>query len=49
LSNNEFGKPHGSGLGLFITKTIIEHHGGKIWVESQPNMGATFIVELPIV
>jgi Na+/proline symporter/nitrogen-specific signal transduction histidine kinase len=48
LSNNEFGKPHGSGLGLFITKTIIEHHGGKIWVESQPNMGATFIVELPI-
>lgn len=48
LSNNEFGKPHGSGLGLFITKTIIEHHNGKIWVESQPNLGATFIVELPI-
>jgi len=32
----------GSGLGLFITKNIIEAHGGKIWFESKENIGTTF-------
>lgn len=39
----------GSGLGLFISKEIIDLHGGKIWVESLGrNKGCTFYVKLPI-
>ncbi|MBD3197338.1 MAG: PAS domain S-box protein [Candidatus Lokiarchaeota archaeon] len=39
----------GSGLGLFLSKEIIELHGGKIWVESEGrNKGANFIFKLPI-
>lgn len=39
----------GTGLGLSISYGIIKEHGGKIYVESTPGKGATFIVELPIV
>lgn len=37
----------GSGLGLAIAKSIVEAHGGRLWVESQPGAGATFMVEWP--
>jgi signal transduction histidine kinase len=37
----------GLGLGLFITRRIVEAHGGSIRVESEPGQGATFFVELP--
>jgi two-component system sensor histidine kinase VicK len=35
-----------TGLGLFITKQIVEMHQGKIWLESQENEGTTFFIEL---
>lgn len=39
---------NGSGLGLFITKNIVQMHGGKIWFKSKENKGTTFFVEIPI-
>ncbi len=39
----------GTGLGLPLCSRIVEEHGGRIWVESKPGEGATFVVELPIV
>jgi two-component system, OmpR family, sensor histidine kinase VicK len=40
----------GTGLGLFISKSTIEAHGGKIWAENNPDgKGATFSFSLPIV
>ena len=41
-------KPKGTGLGLTIAKDIIAQHNGCITVESQENIGTTFIIELPI-
>jgi signal transduction histidine kinase len=40
-------KPHGSGLGLHISRQIVEHFGGKMWVESRPGAGACFSFTLP--
>jgi Na+/proline symporter/nitrogen-specific signal transduction histidine kinase len=40
-------KPRGSGLGLHISRQIIEHFGGRLWVESRPGEGACFSFTLP--
>lgn len=41
------GKGAGVGLGLSIVKTIVELHGGKVWVEENPGGGSAFVFELP--
>jgi signal transduction histidine kinase len=41
-------RPHGSGLGLSISRRIVEHFGGRLWVASEPGQGATFSFTLPL-
>ncbi|WP_371322663.1 sensor histidine kinase [Dechloromonas sp. ZY10] len=41
-------KPQGTGLGLPISRQIVEHFGGKLWVESRPGTGACFIFTVPL-
>lgn len=47
LTDQQQGKPTGSGLGLFITHTIVKNHQGSLTVHSQTDEGANFMVSLP--
>jgi signal transduction histidine kinase len=40
--------PRGTGLGLPICREIVEHHGGRLWVESELGHGARFSFTLPV-
>jgi signal transduction histidine kinase len=42
------GRPPGTGIGLSITKRIIDFHHGRIWVDSEPGRGAKFSFSLPV-
>jgi C4-dicarboxylate-specific signal transduction histidine kinase len=41
-------KGNGMGLGLSITRTIVEAHGGRVWAENAPDEGTVFQAELPL-
>jgi two-component system phosphate regulon sensor histidine kinase PhoR len=41
-------KPESVGLGLYITRLLVEAHGGNVWVESELGKGSTFYFTLPL-
>ncbi len=47
VKHNVNERQKGSGLGLSLVKTIVERHGGKVWVESVVGVGSTFTFTLP--
>ncbi len=42
-------KPHGMGVGLSISRAIVEDHGGRIWIEPNPGGGTIFKITLPAI
>ena len=47
-ANASDGSPEGLGLGLYISRGIVEGHGGRLWVESAPGGGSLFRIALPL-
>ena len=47
LENHLTSKTQGNGLGLYITKNLVDSMNGDIWIESEPNVGTEFFVKFP--
>jgi len=47
-SNVHLSRANGAGLGLNITRSLVELQGGRLWIESTPGKGSTFYVTLPV-
>ncbi len=48
IKRRETGNVQGTGLGLALVKSIVERHGGRVWVESVLNKGSVFAIQLPL-
>jgi signal transduction histidine kinase len=49
VNDDSFGKPKGSGLGLFICRRIIQRHSGSLTLKSKHGKGAEFRIDLPYI
>jgi signal transduction histidine kinase len=45
---DSFKQTEGTGLGLPIARSLVQAHGGRLWLESQPGEGAAFYFDLPV-
>jgi signal transduction histidine kinase len=48
IARQEFKRIKGSGLGLFIVRSVARRHGGEAWVESAEGQGSTFLIRIPL-
>ncbi|RMG84472.1 MAG: hypothetical protein D6712_11215, partial [Chloroflexi bacterium] len=48
IRRQEHNRVKGSGLGLFIVRSVAQRHGGNAWVESEVGKGSTFYISIPL-